>query len=142
MHPSRIYVLTNNFSSPSGWGWVARVLGGKFETLRVSADPWALKCPKILVKRPRMLKSATFACTPVTLRHPNLSHIDFLDNPAAIHSSRTPISDATKREPKRIDASRDINEKPSLFSYIVFLGLGLQSSLPSNIFSCLYSIAL
>ena len=38
------------------------------------------------------MKSITFACTIATLSHPNLSHMDFPDAPAAIHSSRTLIS--------------------------------------------------
>ena len=33
-----------------------------------------------------------------TLTHPNLSHIDFLDDPAAIHGSRLTISRFTKDE--------------------------------------------
>ena len=46
-----------------------------------------------------------------TLLHPNLSHMDFLDVTAAIHGSRLIISDTTKkRELKRIDQSRDIDE--------------------------------
>ena len=94
------------------------------ETLRVSADPWALKCPKMLVKRPRIMKSATFACMPVTLRHPNLSHIDFLDSPAAIHSSRTPISDATQSaSPNELMHPRKTMKNHTISIYS-FLGSG------------------
>ena len=71
----------------------------------------------------------------------SFSHVEFLDGPATIHSSRTHIWCHTKRQPKRIDASREINEKNIRIVHIVFSGPGLQSSLPSNIFSCLYSIA-
>ena len=127
-------LLTSNVSSPYGWGWVAHP-DGNLETLRVSADPWALKCPKILVKHPRMLKSATFACTPVTLRHPNLSHMDFLDSPAAIHSSRTPISDATQSvSPNELMHPEKSKKNHHLFIYS-FLGSGPAISPASAISS-------
>ena len=89
-----------------------------------------------------MLKSATFPCTPVTLRPPNLFHMDFLCGPAAIHSSTTTYSRFTKDASPNELMHPEISMKNRHFSYIVFLGPGLQSSLPSNILLCLYSIAL
>ena len=51
----------------------------------------------------------------------------FLGGPVAIRSNRTNKKKAhTKREPKRIYQSRDTSE---ISPYIVFLGLGLLSSL-------------
>ena len=64
--------------------------------LRVSADPWVLNRPLGLVQRPPIMKSVTFASSAQTLSHLNLSHIDFLDDPAAIHWSRLIISCATQ----------------------------------------------
>ena len=58
---------------------------GNLSTLRVSADPWALNGPRGLVKRPQIPKSIMMACMRDTLRHPNLSHMDFPDDRAAFH---------------------------------------------------------
>ena len=62
--------LTSNVERPGG---------------QVSADPWALKAPRGLVKRPQIMKSAIFAIMHETLVSPNLSHMDFPDAAAAIH---------------------------------------------------------
>ena len=46
----------------------------------------------------------------------HLSHMDFLGSPAAIHSSRTPISDATQNaSPNELMDPDKINERPSDF---------------------------
>ena len=54
-------------------------------SLRVSADPWALEGPFGLVKRPQTMKHQEILIMDETLTQPNLSHMDFLDDPAAIH---------------------------------------------------------
>ena len=54
-------------------------------TLRVSADPWALEGPFALVKRPQTMKNQEILIMHETLVSPNLSRMDFLDDPAAIH---------------------------------------------------------
>ena len=53
-------------------------------SLRVSADPWALEGPFGLVKRPQTMKNQKIRIMHETLLSPNLSHMDFLDDPAAI----------------------------------------------------------
>ena len=42
------------------------------------------------------MKSVKFLSSGLTLALPNLSHMDFLDVPAAIHGSRLIISDTTQ----------------------------------------------
>ena len=54
-------------------------------SLRVSADPWALEGPFGLVKRPQTMKNQEILIMHETLVSPNLSRMDFLDDPAAIH---------------------------------------------------------
>ena len=54
-------------------------------SLRVSADPWALEGAFGLVKRPQTMKNQEIVIMQKTLISPNLSHMDFLDDPAAIH---------------------------------------------------------
>ena len=44
------------------------------------------------------MKSVRFLSSGLTLNHPNLSHMDFLDGPAAIPRSKLIISDTTKDE--------------------------------------------
>ena len=56
-----------------------------FRALRVSADPWALDGPFGLVKRPQTMKNQEILIMDETLVWINLSHMDFLDDPAAIH---------------------------------------------------------
>ena len=65
-------------------------------TLRVSADPWALEDPFALVKRPQTMKNQEILIMHETLCSLNLSHMDFLDDPAAIHRCRLIISRATQ----------------------------------------------
>ena len=48
---------------------------GRAATLRVSADPWALRGPFGRVKRPLKMKSVIFLSSGLTLIQPNLSHI-------------------------------------------------------------------
>ena len=110
-------MLTSNVSSPS-----------------VSADPWALKCPKILVKRPRIIESITSPCMPVTLAHPNLPHMDFLGYPAAIHSSRTPISDATQSATPNELMHPEISMKNRQIFIYSFLGSG-PAIFPASVIS-------
>ena len=81
---NRLSKLTRNVASPGGLVWVARP-EGNLATLRVSADPWAVKGPRGLVKRPQMPKSIMMTCMRDTLLQPNLSHIDFPDGAAAFH---------------------------------------------------------
>ena len=54
-------------------------------SLRVSADPWALEGPVGLVRRPQTMKNQEILIMDETLISPNLSRMDFLDDPAAIH---------------------------------------------------------
>ena len=54
-------------------------------SLRVSADLWALDGPFGLVKRPQTMKNQEIIIMDETLVQINLSHMDFLDDPAAIH---------------------------------------------------------
>ena len=60
-------------------------------------------------------------------RHPgqlNLSHMDFLDSPAAIHSSRTPISDATQSAgPNELMDPEKSMKNNQIFTFS-FLGFG------------------
>ena len=58
--------------------------------------PWALNGLRGLVKRPQILKSAIFSIMYDTLLQPSLSHVDFLDDPAAIQWSRLIISCTTQ----------------------------------------------
>ena len=51
-------------------------------------DPWALKGPRGLVKRPQMLKSIMMACMRDPLSHENLWHMNFPGDPAAFHGCR------------------------------------------------------
>ena len=53
--------------------------------LRVSADPCALEGPFGLVKRLQNMKNQEILIMHETLVSPNLSRMDFLDDPAAIH---------------------------------------------------------
>ena len=63
-----------------------QVLRAMYEiTLRVSADPWVLEGPFGLVKRPQTMKNQEILIMDETLTSPNLSRMDFLDDPAAIH---------------------------------------------------------
>ena len=54
-------------------------------SLRVSADPWVLEGPFGLVKRLQTMKIQEIIIMDETLVWINLSHMDFLDGPAAIH---------------------------------------------------------
>ena len=54
-------------------------------SLRVSADPWALEGPFGFVKRPQTMKNQEILIMDETLVWLNLSHMDCLDDPAAIH---------------------------------------------------------
>ena len=54
-------------------------------SLRVSADPWVLEGAFGLVRRPKTMKNQEILIMHETLLPPNLSHMDFLDDPAAIH---------------------------------------------------------
>ena len=67
-------------------------------TLRVSADPWALRGPFGRVKRPLKMKYIRFLSSGLTLTSPNLSLMDFPDDPAAIPRSKVIISDTTQDE--------------------------------------------
>ena len=93
-------------------------------SLRVSADPWALKGHRGLVKRPQNMKSITFACTRATLMQPNLSHMDFLGGRVAIHSSRTTSSKPTKSASPNELINQEISKKNRRFSPFSFLGFG------------------
>ena len=78
-------------------------------TLRVSANPCAPERPISLVKRPLIMKSTIFPSCWHTLSHLNLSHMDFLDGPAAIHWSRLIIYCTTQ------DASPNELTDPEIF---------------------------
>ena len=65
-------------------------------TLRVSADPRALKCPRGLVKHPQIMKSIAFPFTLATLTQFKFGQMDFLGGPAATHHSRTTYSRTTQ----------------------------------------------
>ena len=67
-------------------------------TLRVSADPWALKLTFGLVSCHLSMKSVKLLSSVLTLYQPNLSHMDSLDAPAVIHGSRLIISNTTQDE--------------------------------------------
>ena len=77
--------------------------------MRVSADPWALDDPVGFVKRLQTMKNQKFLIMHETLFPPNLSHMDFLDDPAAIHRCRLIISRATQ------DASPNELMNPEIF---------------------------
>ena len=64
------------------------------QSLRVSADPWAQKLPRGLAYLPIIMKYTTSIIMHDTLCSLNLSHMDFLDDPAAIHRCRLIISRA------------------------------------------------
>ena len=64
-------------------------------TLRVSADPWALEGPVGLVRRPQTMKNQEILIMDETLIYINLSHVDFLDDPVAIHCNTLMFSRST-----------------------------------------------
>ena len=72
--------------APGGRRLLRTILRTIFEiTLRVSADTWALDGQFGLVKYPQTMKNQEILIMDETLAHINLSHMDILDDPAAIH---------------------------------------------------------
>ena len=96
--------------------------------------PGLLKGPRGLVKRPQMLKSIMMACMRDTLSHPNLSHMDFPDGPAAIQRSTTTISDTTKSPSPNEYKHPEISMKNHQISTYSFLGSG-PAIFPASVIS-------
>ena len=85
---------------------------------------WARKGHRSLTKCFQTMKSMTFACTRATLRQPNLSHMDCVGSPAAIHSSRTTSSKPTQSVSPNELINPEISKKKRRFSPFSSLGFG------------------
>ena len=86
----RLLNLTRNVASPGGRVWVARPKI-YLSTLRVSADPWALKGPRGLVKCSQDHETHLILCMRDPLRRGILSHMNFPSGAAAFHGCRLTI---------------------------------------------------
>ena len=96
----------------------------EYSPLCASAPKLLVNCPKNLVRRPLIMKIVIFSCTHGTLFHFKLSHMDFPDGPAAIHSSRTTCSGLTQSAGPNelINPEKSLKNRP-IFTYS-FLGSG------------------
>ena len=87
------------------------------------------------------MKSVKFYHTDETLVPPNLSHMDFLDDPAAIHGSRLTISDTTKDERSNEYINPEILANNHL-KFIYSFGLILLAITPGGVISSCACIVL
>ena len=79
------------------------------------------------------MKSVKFPSSGLTLALPNLSHIDFLDVPAAIHGSRLIISDTTQDEsPNELINPEILMEKHHKYTHS--FGLILPAIFPNTLY--------
>ena len=87
------------------------------------------------------MKSVKFHHTHLTLMHFNLSHMDFLDDPAAIQGSRLIISRTTKDESSNEHSNPEISSNNHLkFTYS--FGLILPAVTPASVISSCACIVL
>ena len=111
-------------------------------SLRVSADPWALKGRRCLVKRPQNMKSIKIPSSGLTLLHLVLSHMDFLNDPAAIQWSKLIKPCATQDEKPNELTNLEILMK-NHHKYIHSFGLILPAIFPdTDISSCVCVVLL